>query len=149
MKFKLLLLTSIVALTGCSNYRAGDCFQDVEDGMIWRITDVGLREFSAQIWADPQNSWYSGKTEFKRDLVDILLFRLTFFDNSEYHVPLPCPFSDLVISSEDDEDSVLNYTTEEELVAIAKTNTINRYGPDWYEKVMELKVRQFKDREGR
>ena len=89
MNFRLVLPLTlcIVALTGCANYRAGDCVQNIDDGYIWRITEVHLRQYTVQGWQDQDGAW---------GLPGELLFRVI---DSAY-VQIPCPFSTEVIEDQ-------------------------------------------------
>ena len=47
------VLVLFLVLGGCSSdYQAGDCIQNPEDGYIWRITAVEFGKYTAQGWVN-------------------------------------------------------------------------------------------------
>ena len=45
----LILVLGILTLGGCNRFQTGDCVQDIDTGLIWRIIGSnGLGEYSAQ-----------------------------------------------------------------------------------------------------
>jgi len=77
----LFLLASIFALSlaGCAKFKEGDCIQKVNDGhYVWRITKVGVREYTMQ-------GWFDGKWGLEVN------GPLAIYDSD--YVKIACPFS--------------------------------------------------------
>lgn len=51
--YRLILILALVAsFAGCAKFKEGDCIQNTKDGYIWRITRVGVSEYTMQGWLD-------------------------------------------------------------------------------------------------
>ena len=51
--YRLILILALVAsFAGCAKFKEGDCIQNTKDGHIWRITRVGVSQYTMQVWLD-------------------------------------------------------------------------------------------------
>jgi hypothetical protein len=46
---------AFLGMAGCSQHKAGDCFQHIRDGFIWRVTEASWRRTMVQGWV--RGSW--------------------------------------------------------------------------------------------
>lgn len=72
----------VVAMSGCAEYKAGECAQNPNDGYIYRITAVNSGKYTVQGWVD--NKW-GIPTETPMDFL------------RDRYVKVTCPFSTEVI----------------------------------------------------
>lgn len=73
-----LILPLLASLIGCAKLSEGDCIQNTKDGYIWRITKVGITQYTMQGWSE--GKWG-------------LPVASSFNSYDSGHVKIACPFS--------------------------------------------------------
>ena len=78
MRRLVLVLSLLAFLIGCAKFSEGDCIQNTKDGYIWRITKVGITQYTTQGWVE--SKWG-------------LPVAASFNTYDSVYVKIACPFS--------------------------------------------------------
>ena len=78
---KIIFIIVLISQIGCAKFSPGSCVQNVNDGFIWRITEVGIKGYKIQ-------GWFDGKWGLVVD---------ASFSILDECVKITCPFSTKIV----------------------------------------------------